>query len=49
MTTDNVEPIDDTVDDDTFQCAFETVLCRYGQVFESLAEYDRGGRPIFLG
>jgi antitoxin component of MazEF toxin-antitoxin module len=37
-----VEPEDDTIPDASFRRAFATVLRRYGDSFEALAEHDRG-------
>ena len=37
-----VEPVDDTIDDQTFRRAFAAVLRRYSSTFADLAAFDRG-------
>ena len=41
-----VEPVDGSVDDNSFRRAFAAVLRRHQRAFELLADYDRGAwRP----
>ena len=37
-----VEPVDDTLDDDTFRRSLAAVLRRHARVFAGLAAHDRG-------